>query len=273
MTSSPEAHGAIPSKAPVADCLIVIPTLGDRPSYLTALLESIRSQDVNVDVIVVTPSSAHGARELARGFGARILDDPGGLSAAVNLGLAAAGPTHRFGNWIGDDDVLAPGAISRASAEMSAHPDIAAVYGHCTYIDGSGRALWVSRAGRWAPRLLGWGPNLIPQPGLLFRLADFHAVGGLDESLRYSMDLDLLLRLRQRGRLVDLGVPVSSFRWHPDSLTVSQRRASLAESEAVKRRYLSPRAARLRHLWEYPVRLATTAAARGVSRRASRAAG
>ena len=73
---------------------------------------------------------------------------------------------------------------------------MALVYGHCRYIDPDGRQLWTSKAGRSAVSMLSWGPNLIPQPGMLFRLVDFAAIGGIDPSLNYAMDLDLLLRLR-----------------------------------------------------------------------------
>jgi GT2 family glycosyltransferase len=253
------------------ECVIVVPTLGTRLGYLEQALQSIRDKDAPVDVVVVTPESADAARQLAARFDARVVDDPGGLSAAVNAGLAEAGPAHRYGYWIGDDDLLVPGSISAAVACLSRCSDAAVAYGYCSYIDGRGHELWVSRAGKWAPRVLGWGPNLIPQPGMLFRLDDFWAVGGLDESLKYSMDLDLLLRLKSRGRLVDLGRPVSAFRWHADSLTVSDRRASLAESEAVKRRYLSPLGHRLSFLWERPVRVATMAAVRSLSRRGTKA--
>jgi glycosyltransferase involved in cell wall biosynthesis len=256
-----------------SECVIVVPTLGNRLGYLEEALRSIRDQDAPVDVVMVTPESADGARQLAERFEALVVNDPGGLSAAVNAGLAKAGPAPRYGNWLGDDDLLVPGSISAGVACLSRSPDNAVAYGHCSYIDGRGHELWISRAGRWAPRVLGWGPNLIPQPGMLFRLDDFWAVGGLDESLKYSMDLDLLLRLKSRGRLVDLGRPVSSFRWHADSLTVSDRHASLAESEAVKRRYLSRLGLRLRFLWERPVRFATMVAVRSLSRRGMRATG
>jgi len=256
---------------PQPSCLIVVPTLGDRVAYLEQTLASIRAQQEPVDIAVVTPRTAEAAGALALRFGATVLDDPGGLSAAVNVGMREARPWHRFGNWIGDDDLLEPGALGRAVAVLRARPDVSVVYGHCTYVDGDGRPLWVNRAGRWAPMMLGWGPNLVPQPGLVFRIADFGAVGGLDESLSYTMDLDLLLRLRRLGRLVDLDEPVSSFRWHADSLTVSARRASLDEAQQVKRRYLTRPARLLSPVWERPVRLATTAAANVMARRASRA--
>lgn len=254
-----------------ASVLIVVPTLGSRLDYLRQTLASIREQQPAVDIVVVTPAGAVDARTLAAEVEADVVDDPGSLPAAVNAGVAAARPEHEFVNWIGDDDVLAPGSIGATTRALGADPSLVLAYGACTYIDDEGSALWTSQAGRWAQRILPWGPDLIPQPGMLVRLDAWRAVGGVDESLRFAFDLDLLLRLRSQGGFVDVGTVVSSFRWHPDSLTVSDRSASLDESEAVKRRYLSPAARRMSWTWEGPVRLATRAAAREVTRRALKA--
>jgi hypothetical protein len=108
---------------------------------------------------------------------------------------------------------------------------------------------------------------------MLFRLDDFRAVNGLDETLRFAMDLDLLLRLRRRGRFIDVKAPVSSFRWHTNSITVADRSSSLAESERVKHRYLRSPLRPLAPVWDLPVRLATHAAARRMGARANALAG
>lgn len=257
------------NEAGTARVLIVVPTLGRRPAYLAQTLASVRQQDVPADLVVVCPPSAHQARETAESLGATLLEDPGSLSAAVNLGLAQAKENHRYGNWIGDDDLLVPGSLAATTAALDRDPSAVAAFGACTYIDEDGRALWVSRAGRAAAWMLPWGPDLVPQPGMLFRLEAFRAVGGLDESLEFAMDLDLLLKLRRCGRLVAVDRPVSSFRWHASSLTVSDRTASLVESERVKRRHL-PRGLRpAAPVWEIPVRAATRIAARRLNKRAA----
>lgn len=254
-----------------ASVLMVVPTLGRRLDFLEQTLDSIAGQDVPADVVMVTPAAAVEARQLGARFGARIVDDPGSLPAAVNVGVGCAEPGHEFVNWIGDDDLLAPGSLAATTGALRADPAVVLAYGACQYIDDDNRPLWVSRAGRWAQRILAWGPDLIPQPGMLGRIDEWQRVGGVDETLRFAFDLDLLLKLRRCGTFVDVGQVVSSFRWHPDSLTVSDRTASLDESEAVKRRYLSPRARRVSWTWEGPVRLATRAAAREVTRRARKA--
>jgi GT2 family glycosyltransferase len=250
---------------------IVVPTLGHRPEYLLQTLASVRAQDLPVDLVVVCPPAAGDARSAAERHDARVLDDPGSLSAAVNMGLSLPAGSATYGNWIGDDDLLLPGSLAATAAALDGDGGAVAAFGACTYIDEQGRELWVSRAGRAAAWLLPWGPDLVPQPGMLFRLADFRAVGGLDETLRFAMDLDLLLKLRRRGRLVAVDRPVSSFRWHASSLTVSDRTASLAESEQVKRRYLAPTLRLLAPVWELPVRVATRVAVRRLNNRANAA--
>lgn len=253
-----------------AEVLVVVPTLGQRLDFLALTLGSIREQDVAADIVVVVPAGRDEARALARDHGAVVVDDPGSQTAAINLGVATAGPECAYVNWIGDDDLLTPGSLRATVGALDRDPAAVLAYGACQYIDDAGRPLWVSRAGRWAERILGWGPDLIPQPGMLVRRSAWDAVGGVDETLRFAFDLDLLLRLRRRGGFVDVGSVVSAFRWHPDSLTVSDRTTSLAESEQVKRRYLSPAARRLAWSWEGPVRVATRMAAREVTRRARR---
>lgn len=251
--------------------LIVVPTLGERPHFLEQTLASIAGQDSPADIAVVTPPTATHAREVAARHGAVVIDDPGSLPAAVNAGVAVAQPHHAFVNWIGDDDLLAPGSLTATVGALSSVPGRVLAYGACSYIDDEGRLLWTSQAGRWAQRILSWGPDLIPQPGMLVRRSAWDAVGGVDDTLRFAFDLDLLLKLRSQGSFVDVGRIVSSFRWHPDSLTVSDRTASLDESEAVKRRYLSSGARAMSWTWEGPVRLATRMAAREVTRRALKA--
>lgn len=256
-----------------ADVLLVVPTLGRRVDFLQQTLASIAAQSRPADVIVVVPRGATEARDLAGDLGAVIVDDPGGQAAAINAGVAMARPQHVYVNWIGDDDLLVEESLAATAGALDRRADAVVAYGACSYIDAGGRVLWVSRAGRWANTILSWGPDLIPQPGMLVRLDAWRRVGGVDETLRFAFDLDLLLKLRAHGDLVDVGAIVSSFRWHPDSLTVADRSASLAESEAVKRRHLSPRARSLAWLWEAPVRGATRLAAREVTRRARRATG
>ena len=253
-----------------SEVLIVIPTLGQRLDYLQETLISIREQSVSADITVVLPLGAEQARSLAEEFDCQIVDDPGSLPAAINAGVRTAGEHHKYVNWLGDDDLLTSNSLQRTTERLENNPNAVLAYGACQYIDDSGNKLWVSRAGKWADRILSWGPDLIPQPGMLVRLNAWNQVSGVDESLSHAFDLDLLLKLKELGAFESVPDVVSCFRWHPDSLTVSDRSKSLDESEAIKRRYLSSSQQRLKWLWEKPVRGATRIAATRLNKRAYR---
>jgi len=250
--------------------LIVVATLGRRPEFLRQTLDSIRAQGVPADVVLVAPVESSTVQEASRDYDIPVLPDPGSLPGAINLGARELAPHHEFFNWLNDDDLLEPGSLTRTIAALDAEPRAVLAFGSCRYIDPQGRQLWISKAGKWATRVLSWGPDLIPQPGMLLRSADWAAVGGLDESYRLAFDLDLLLRLKRRGPFAQVPEVVSSFRWHPDSLTVDDRTTNIAESERAKRAALSPSARRLAWIWEAPVRVATRMAAGEVQRRAKR---
>ena len=252
-----------------ARVLLIVPTLGRRPDYLEKCLASITEQSVPADIVIVAPPSPE-LESLARKHDAQLLADPGSQTKAINLAAAHAKSHHEFINWLGDDDLLEPGSLALTVGALDANPDAVVAYGACRYINENDAELWVNKAGPWANRILKWGPDLIPQPGMLVRTSAWQQVGGVDESFRFAFDLDLLLKLQVLGQLMDVGQVVSSFRWHADSLTVGDRSENLRESEIAKRRALSPTARKLAWLWEKPVRGATRMAANEVVRRARR---
>ena len=249
--------------------LIVVPTLGQRLEYLQESLRSIRQQVVAVDIVVVVPESSRAARRLATSEGAEVVDDPGSLAAAINVGVARRRVGHEFVSWLNDDDILEPNSLHKVVDALDREPSAAVAFGACRYIDRTGREIFVSKAGGVASRILGWGPDLIPQPGMLVRAKDWEAVGGLDETYKLAFDLDFLLRVKSEGKLISVKFIVSSFRWHPDSLTVDNRDTNFRESERAKRAQLKPWQRNLSFLWEWPVRVIVRAAAWRVSRLAT----
>lgn len=259
---------------PSPGILLVLPTLGDRLEFLEETLESVAAQRDQVDLtlVVVSPTGAERARELAARHDAVLVDDPEeGIAAAINCGLKAR-DREKYYAWLGDDDLLRPGGLALLQRMLEADDDAVVAFGACDYIDPRGRMLWVSGAGSLALRLLAWGPNLIPNPAALIRLDALETIGGFDEELRYAMDLEAFLSLRSHGRFLPTRTPVAAFRWHPESLTVANRRASSRESEAIKRRHLPSALRPFAPLWQLPVRWASAYAARRVNARAVRAA-
>jgi GT2 family glycosyltransferase len=255
---------------PAGRVLVILPTLGDRIDTLRETLQSIDRQrrDVELTLAIVAPPAADAARALAAEFGAVIVDDPrAGISEAINRGIAAR-TDETYYAWIGDDDLFRDGGLRQLRDLLESSPKAVVAYGGCDYIDPEGRTIAVSNAGRLALALLPWGPDLVPHPGSMIRLDDLEAIGMFDPALRFAMDLDAFLKLRARGRFVWTRRSVSAFRWHPDSLTVSDRGSSSREAEAVKRRHTNGAIRWLSPVWLLPVRWASAVAARRLNERA-----
>lgn len=200
--------------------LIVVPTLGARVAWLRAALESISDQSRKARVVVIAPKSRiDELRASIVAADVELVAQAGrGLSAAINEGWARR-RGEAFLGWLGDDDLLARGSLERAIATLETHPSAVAVYGRLRVIDKDSRTLLMIKPGRLARWLMHHGPDLVPQPGSLFRASAVDEVGGLDETLKEAMDLDLFLKLSHLGTLHYIPHELASFRRHESSIT------------------------------------------------------
>lgn len=235
---------------------LVVPTNGERPEYLEQCLASVTGQHEPVEVVLVGPARAVPAlREAAERHGCRFLvEDDRGLSNAVNQGWRDASTEYLA--WLGDDDLLADGSLTASCDELDRVPGAAMAYGRLEIIDAVGSTLYTLRPGTFASWFFRYGQNFVGQPGSLYRRTVVQSVGMLDPALRYAMDFDLHLRLRQGGGMVYLPQVLGCFRIHPSSLTVTNPHPH-DEKRRVMRRYLGRNALRLESYW-WPI-------ARGVS--------
>lgn len=236
---------------------VVVPTLGERPEYLEQSLRSIRESG-EAWILIVAPARFDASDLIARGLADAKIDETGrSLPEAIEQGFAALPDHIEFMSWLGDDDLLRTDSLRITSEYLAAHPRTAAVYGRCDYIDENNNLVWHNRSGAWAAPLLRVGPDLIPQPGSLFRRESYRRTNGLRTDLGWAFDMDIFLQLASVGRLSYVPRTLAAFRWHTESLSVAQRGNSVAEASRVRRDHL-PKAIRpLSVLWEGPVRWAT----------------
>lgn len=236
---------------------VVVPTLGQRPEYLTQSLQSIRAAGT-AWVLMVAPPAFDASELIAAGLIDEKIDETGrSLPEAIEQGFAALSPTVEYMSWLGDDDLLRPEALTVTEAFLDGHPRSSAVYGRCDYIDEDNNLVWHNRSGRWAAPLLRVGPDLIPQPGSLFRRSSYLKTRGLRTDLGWAFDMDIFLQLGRQGRLSYIPRTLAAFRWHTQSLSVAQRGKSVAEASAVRREHLPAWIRPASVLWEGPVRWVT----------------
>ena len=247
---------------------IVVPTLGERPDYLEQCLKSIRAAG-QAHILLVAPSSFDTSNLKSTGLVDSVVADMGsGLPAAINSGIELLPESVEYVNWLGDDDLLKPGSLSTTTGVLDQKQEVVMVFGGCDYIDSDGEIVWENRSGQWAVPLLRFGPDLIPQPGALFRRSTFNAVEGLKTNLGWAFDFDLFLRFSKAGKLHYLNQTLAQFRWHPESLSVEHRKRSVAEASQVRVSHLPAFLRAISFIWEYPVRQATLVAGKRVTAKA-----
>ena len=235
------------------DIGIVVPTLGSRPEYLLKALKSIRDAG-KCFIVIVAPVQADVGKVIDRSFFDELVEDPmQGLVAAINTGVRALPQQIEYFNWLGDDDTLVPNSLRMSSCPLEYHPEIVCVFGMCQYMNQDGRPIYKNKSGRFAVPLLKFGPQLIPQPGALFRRTSFNKVGGLDPTYECAFDLDLLLKLKKIGKIHYIPYQLSSFRWHSDSLSAKYRSVSVREAREIRQKNLPWILRLISPAWELPL--------------------
>jgi glycosyltransferase involved in cell wall biosynthesis len=225
---------------------VVIPTCG-RPALLQRALASVAAQTLPpIEILVVDDAAASAIAVDAAAVGAlaRVVVNAQaqGPSGARNAGAAVArGALLAF---LDDDDEWLPEYLARAAARIAAE----GLDALCTdllyrYDDGA------ERRGKRAPDGLGADAFLTRNPGLigsnlLIRRTTYAALGGFDESLRTSEDMDFGLRLSLHAgvRYAPLHEPLVRHHQH------TQPRLCMRRGEAMRagiRRFFELHGARM----------------------------
>jgi glycosyltransferase involved in cell wall biosynthesis len=178
-------------------------------NYLEVALLSLSQQTlVEFEAIIVDDGSTDESAEIARRFVKR---DPrfrlvqkanGGLSSARNAGIAAARSPYIA--LLDGDDAYNLDKLTSHVAILDADPKVGVVYSGSRLIGEDGKPSGLTMSGRpihgdallalLCKNFVGHGSNGI------FRKEIVQAIGGFDEALRSSEDIDFWLRVAGDGR-------------------------------------------------------------------------
>lgn len=204
--------------------------------YLGETIESALGQTgVDLEVVVVDDASSDDSVAVASAIAAsdhrvRVIEhaDNHGHIATFNEALWAA--TGDYVVKLDSDDQLTPGALSRASAVLDAHPEVVLVYGNpLTFEDQvppartrvSGVQVWSGRS--WLTTRCRKATNAIMQPEAMVRTAALHLTDGHRANVPAAHDLNLWLRLAMLGDVARIrGVDQGYYRVHQQSLLHSR---------------------------------------------------
>ena len=226
---------------------IVTPSFNGR-AYLEQTARSVLSQEgpFELEWIVVDGGSADGTLDFLRS----LKDDrvhwwseaDRGQSHAINKGMGLAGGDVVA--WLNTDDLYTPGALAAVAAAFAGNPSAQWLAGRCEIIGPGGDVIrpavtrYKERAlRRYAYRAL-LRENFISQPAVFWRREFGRQVGPLDESLHYTMDYDLWLRMGRETPPAFVDRVLAQFRLHETSKTGRVDRGQFDEQYRVACRYV-----------------------------------
>jgi glycosyltransferase involved in cell wall biosynthesis len=238
--------GAAPRGETALKLSIVTPSYNG-VRFLQRAADSILRQtgDVELEWIVVDGGSSDGTVDFLRSLNdprVRWTSEPDrGQSDAINKGMSRA--TGDVVAWLNTDDVYTPGALAEVVGAFQSNPDARWLVGRYEVIDEQDRPIR-SAVVRYKERSLRrytyralLRENFISQPAVFWRRDFGSEIGSLDESLHWTMDYDLWLRM---GRVADprfVDRVLARFRLHPQSKTGKVDRRQFDEQYAVAKRY------------------------------------
>jgi glycosyltransferase involved in cell wall biosynthesis len=211
----------------------------------------------DAEVLVVDGLSTDGTQQILASYGDRIRwvsEKDRGQSDALNKGVQQT--SGDVVAWINSDDYY-PNAnvLGQVLARFAADPQLDVVYGDGVVVDTEYRTIRRLPA---QPRLTARAILLfagvpVSQPSLFFRRELFLQLGGVDESLHWTMDYDLWIRMFERVRKSEyLRALLSCTTSHQDAKTIHGMLDQIHEVGLVKRRH-APRfdlgAAEKARLW------------------------
>jgi glycosyltransferase involved in cell wall biosynthesis len=219
---------------------VIVPCYnGER--WLAAALQSIVDQkDSGIEVIVIDGSTTDASLKIVDSFAGKLLiraehrPDLLSWTAKTNFGVERARGDRI--SMLHVDDLWLPARCVEIRKWLSTQSDGVMHLHPCYIIDQSAKRLGLWRCPLPASdspipvnilieRLL--VQNFIGIPAPTIRREAYLNVGGLDDGLWYTADLDLYLKLAAIGNVYYASTPLACFRVHKNSLTVAGSRNSL----------------------------------------------
>jgi glycosyltransferase involved in cell wall biosynthesis len=257
----PPEYRATPEPGPPLPLVSIVTPSLDQGRFLERTLASIADQGYPaVEHLVRDGGSRDETPRILEAWAGRlasVVSEPdGGQTTALNRGFERT--SGEIMAWLNADDVLLPGALHYVARYFVEHPDVDVVYGHRVLVDPDDREI-----GRWIvpehdPEVLRWA-DYVPQETLFWRRRAWEKVGAqLDESFRFAMDWDLLLRFA-RADLTIVRLPrfLAGFRVHPEQKTNAWQTVGIDEMNRLRLRELgfAPHPHQIhRRLWRYYLR-------------------
>jgi glycosyltransferase involved in cell wall biosynthesis len=236
----PSAYAAEVPPADAPRIAIVTPSL-NQGKFLQATIDSVLAQNYsNLAYFVSDGGSTDGSVSLLESFGDALLWHSGpdtGQANAINRGFSQI--HGEIMAYLNSDDTLLPGSLAYVARAFRADPDIDVVYGHRIYIDDDGWEVGRHTLPPHDPVAVKWA-DYIPQETMFWRRRVWEKVGPMDESFRFAVDWDFILRAQAAGfRFKRLPRFVGCFRVHYKQKSTTMLDIHQEETRRLRRTHLA----------------------------------
>jgi glycosyltransferase involved in cell wall biosynthesis len=208
--------------------------------FIRETIKSVLAQDYQrIEYLVMDGGSTDETSSIVSEYRDRLqfFNEPDrGQADAINKGFRRA--RGDILAWLNSDDVILPGAVSRAVLEFQKEKSIGAVYGDGYIINDAGEI--VCRFPSTEPfdlwRLIHVSDYILQQTAY-FRRDAIVQVGYVDESLHWGLDWDLLIRIGKRYGITFIPECMGCIREHPSAKTATGGFWRWRELVAIMRRH------------------------------------
>lgn len=210
--------------------------------FIGETIKSVLTQDYPLfEYIVQDSCSTDETRDVLNSFKDERLhvfvEKDDGQSDAISRGFRRSSGDIMC--YLNSDDLFLPQALQRVASIFATQPDVDAVYANRVVIDEKSRIVGDWRLpphDRSVVRII----DYIPQETLFWRRRLWERVGGIDSTLQFAMDWDLILRFEAAdARVVHIPQFWGAFRVHGEQKTQAAITTGRKEMKLVRNRYTS----------------------------------
>ncbi len=217
----------------------------NRARLLKETIESVLKQTFqDFELIVVDDGSTDDTEKVLKSYGDRVRyfrQENRGPSAARNLGIR-----HARASWISiqdSDDICAPNHLKTLFGFVQKNPDCGMVFANGSYLDDPGpkskTIIPREKSKRMAERGVEladlFNTSIVRLQAALLSKEGFLSIGGLDETLRICMDLDLGFRFFMRFPVAYLDEVVFFYRRHEGNIGRNQELRLLENLRVIEK--------------------------------------
>ncbi len=212
--------------------------------FLEAAIDSmLRQTFTDFEFLIMDVGSTDRSPEILQAYAAQdprirvTIQKNQGLAKSLNQLLAQA--RGELIARMDADDIALPERLERQVSFLKQHPEILVVGTAFDRIDAKGRFLDhcdPPQTDAEIQTLLIGGTSLLLHPATMLRRSPALAVGGYNETMVGSSDLDLWLRLGEVGQLANLSETLMLYLLHPNSITYRKQVRQTQDAKAACQR-------------------------------------